>query len=130
LGGWLTNNLSWHYIFYINLVPGFLLLAGVWYGIKPQPPQPELLQQGDWWGIGSMAIGLASLQVVLEEGSRQDWFNSSLILLLAVVAVIFLSLFFWIELTRRQPFINLRLLRNRNFGVSRPDPALQRPPNR
>jgi MFS transporter, DHA2 family, multidrug resistance protein len=118
LGGWLTNNLSWHYIFYINLVPGFLLLAGVWYGIKTQPPRPELLRQGDWWGIGSMAIGLASLQVVLEEGSRKDWFNSSLILMLSVVAVIFLSLFFWIELTRQQPFINLRLLRNRNFGLA------------
>jgi MFS transporter, DHA2 family, multidrug resistance protein len=118
LGGWLTNNLSWHYIFYLNVIPGVLLLAGVWYGIKPQRPKPELLKQGDWWGIISMAIGLASLQVVLEEGSRKDWFNSSFILNLAVVAVIFLSIFFWIELTRKQPFINLRLLKNRNFGLA------------
>ena len=118
LGGWLTNNLSWHYIFYLNVIPGLLLLAGVWYGIKQQPPKPELLKQGDWWGILSMAIGLASLQVVLEEGSRKDWFNSSLIVNLAIVAAIFLAIFFWIELTRKQPFINLRLVLNRNFGLA------------
>ena len=118
LGGWLTNNYSWHYIFYLNVIPGLLLLAGVWYGIKQQPPKPELLKQGDWWGIISMAIGLASLQVVLEEGSRKDWFSSSLIVTLGAIAAIFLSLFFWIELTRKQPFINLRLLRDRNFGLA------------
>jgi DHA2 family multidrug resistance protein len=118
LGGWLTDNYSWHYIFYLNVIPGLLLLAGVWYGIKQQPPKPELLKQGDWWGIISMAIGLASLQVVLEEGSRKDWFSSSLIITLGAIAAIFLSLFFWIELTRKQPFINLRLLRDRNFGLA------------
>jgi MFS transporter, DHA2 family, multidrug resistance protein len=118
LGGWLTNNLGWHYIFYLNVIPGALLLAGVWYGIKPQAPKPELLKQGDWWGILSMAIGLAALQVVLEEGSRKDWLNSALIVNLGAIAAVFLSLFFWIELTRKQPFINLRLLRNRNFGLA------------
>ncbi|MCL1495059.1 MAG: multidrug efflux MFS transporter [Pseudanabaena sp. Salubria-1] len=118
LGGWLTDNYSWHYIFYLNVIPGLLLLAGVWYGIKQQPPKPELLNQGDWWGIISMAIGLASLQVVLEEGSRKDWFSSSLIITLGAIAATFLSLFFWIELTRKQPFINLRLLRDRNFGLA------------
>lgn len=118
LGGWLTNNLSWHYIFYLNVIPGILLLAGVWYGIKPQPAKLELLKQGDWWGIISMAIGLASLQVVLEEGSRKDWFSSSMITTLGSIAVVFLSIFFWIELTRKQPFINLRLLRDRNFGLA------------
>ena len=118
LGGWLTNNFSWHYIFYINVIPGLLLLAGVWYGVAKQRPKPELLKQGDWWGILSMAIGLASLQVVLEEGSRKDWFNSSLIINLSAIALVFLALFFWIELTRKQPFIDLRLLHNRNFGLA------------
>ena len=49
LGGWLTNNFSWHYIFYLNVIPGLLLLAGVWYGVAKQRPKPELLKQGDWW---------------------------------------------------------------------------------
>ena len=118
LGGWLTNNFSWHYIFYLNVIPGLLLLSGVWYGVQKQRPKPELLKQGDWWGILSMAIGLASLQVVLEEGSRKDWFSSSLIINLSAIAVVFLGIFFWIELTRKQPFIDLRLLKNRNFGLA------------
>ncbi|OCQ90088.1 EmrB/QacA family drug resistance transporter [Nostoc sp. MBR 210] len=118
LGGWLTENYSWEYSFYINVFPGALMLTGVWYGIKQVPPQIQLLKQGDWWGILSMAIGLGSLQVVLEEGSRKDWFGSPLIVRLSIIAAIFLTLFFFIELTRKQPFINLRLLRYRNFGLA------------
>jgi DHA2 family multidrug resistance protein len=64
-----------------------------------------------------MAIGLGSLEVVLEEGNRKDWFASEEISQLAIVAAVFLSLFLWIELTRRRPFINLRLLLRRNFGI-------------
>jgi DHA2 family multidrug resistance protein len=118
IGGWLTENYGWEYVFYLNLIPGLLLLAAVWYAITPQPLQTELLKGGDWWGIISMAIGLGSLQVVLEEGSRKDWFNSDLIVYLTIISVIFLSLFFLIELTQKRPFINLRLLRRRNFGLA------------
>ncbi len=80
--------------------------------------QLHLLRQGDWFGIISMAIGLGSLQVVLEEGNRKDWFGSELIVRLTVLAVVFLTAFFIIELTRKKPFINLRLLRERNFGLA------------
>ena len=118
LGGWLTENYGWQYVFYLNLFPGLLLLAAVWYAVAPQPLQIDLLKQGDWGGIIAMAIGLASLQVVLEEGSRKDWFNSDFIVRLTAIAVIFISLFFWIELTRKRPFINLRLLKRRNFGLA------------
>jgi MFS transporter, DHA2 family, multidrug resistance protein len=118
LGGWLTENFSWHYSFYINVFPGILMLAGVWYGIYQQKPQFGLLKKGDWWGIASMAIGLSCLQIVLEEGSRKDWFGSPLIVSLSIVSVVFLLLFFAIELTRKQPFINLKLLRDRNFGLA------------
>lgn len=117
-GGWLTENFSWHYVFYINIVPGLLLIAAVWYAIDARPMQLQLLKEGDWFGIASMAIGLGALQVVLEEGSRKDWFGSALIVRLAIVAVVFLALFFWIELTRQKPFINLRLMQNRNFGLA------------
>lgn len=117
-GGWLTENFSWHYVFYINLIPGLLLLAAVWYAIEPKPMQLHLLKEGDWGGIIAMAIGLGSLQIVLEEGSRKDWFGSALIVRLTAIAVIFLAIFFWIELTRKKPFINLRLMTQRNFGLS------------
>ena len=118
IGGWLTENYGWQYIFYLNLIPGLVLISAVWYGINPQPLQLNLLKKGDWWGIITMAIGLGSLQVVLEEGNRKDWFGSPLIVRLTVIAVIFLTIFFVIEFTRSQPFINLRLLGRRNFGLA------------
>lgn len=57
-GGWLTENFSWHYVFYINLVPGLFLLVAVWYAIDARPMRLDLLKQGDWLGIMAMAIGL------------------------------------------------------------------------
>lgn len=118
IGGWLTENFGWEYIFYLNIVPGLVLLGSVWYAIDPKPLQLQLLKNGDWWGILTMAVGLGSLTVFLEEGNRKDWFGSELIVQLAVVAAVSLGLFFWIELTRGEPFINLRLLLRRNFGLA------------
>ena len=118
LGGWLTENFSWEYIFYLNVLPGLMLIACVWYGVRQEPTRLDLLKQGDWGGIAAMAIGLGSLQVVLEEGSRKDWFDSTFIVRLSIIAAIFLAIFFWIELSRRRPFIELRLLAHRNFGLA------------
>jgi DHA2 family multidrug resistance protein len=117
LGGWLTDNLGWQYNFYLNVIPGIIMMSAIAYAIPPKPMQLNLLKQGDWWGILSMAVGLGSLEVVLEEGNRKDWFGSKEISQLAVVAAVFLCAFLWIELTRRRPFINLRLLLRRNFGI-------------
>jgi MFS transporter, DHA2 family, multidrug resistance protein len=117
IGGWLTENFGWEYIFYLNIVPGLLLIASVYFTMDPEPMQLGLLKKGDWWGILAMAIGLGSLQVVLEEGSRKDWFGEPLIVKLAIVAVVFIAAFLYIELTRNEPFINLRLLMQRNFGA-------------
>ena len=117
LGGWLTDNLGWQYNFYLNVIPGILMMSAIVYAIPAKPMQLSLLKGGDWWGIISMAIGLGSLEVVLEEGNRKDWFASEEISQLAIVAGVFLSLFLWIELTRKRPFINLRLLLRRNFGI-------------
>jgi DHA2 family multidrug resistance protein len=117
LGGWLTVNFGWQYNFYLNVIPGIIMLSAIAYAIPAKPLQLNLLQQGDWWGILSMAIGLGSLEVVLEEGNRKDWFSSQEISRLGVIALVFLSTFLWIELTRQRPFINLRLLLRRNFGI-------------
>lgn len=117
IGGWLTDNLGWQYNFYLNIIPGILLVAMVWYAIAPQPLQLDRLRGGDWGGIVAMAIGLGSLEVVLEEGNRKDWFSSALISQLAILSAIFIAVFLWLELTRRRPFINLRLLARRNFGI-------------
>jgi DHA2 family multidrug resistance protein len=116
IGGYLTENWGWQYIFYVNLVPGALMIGMLWFSLEKAPLRLSLLAQGDWAGIATMAIGLASLQTVLEEGNKDDWFGSTFIVRLSVIAVISLSLFLWIELTTKRPLLNLRLLARRNFG--------------
>jgi DHA2 family multidrug resistance protein len=117
VGGWLTENHGWPSIFYLNLAPGALLIAAVAWGLKPETPRLELLRNGDWWGIGSMALGLGSLIVFLEEGNRNDWLNSNFITSMGILAAVSLSTCVWIELKRTRPFIDLRLLKHRNFAL-------------
>jgi DHA2 family multidrug resistance protein len=117
LGGWLTDHYGWPAIFYLNLVPGALLIGAVAWGLRPEKMRLALLRRGDWWGIGTMAIGLGSLIVFLEEGNRNDWLNSRFIATLGLTATVFLSACLVIELVRREPFINLRLLADRNFDL-------------
>lgn len=117
LGGWLTDNYGWPSIFYLNCIPGALLLGAVAWGLESQPAQLKLLRGGDWWGIGSMALGLGSLIVFLEEGNQNDWLNSGFIVVMGLTALVFLLFCVWWELRVQNPFINLRLLARRNFGV-------------
>ncbi|WP_352565482.1 MDR family MFS transporter [Mesorhizobium australicum] len=116
IGGYLTENWGWQYIFYVNLVPGGLMVGMLWLSLDRQPMQLGLLGKGDWSGIVTMALGLAALQTVLEEGNKDDWFGSPFIARLAIVAAVSLPLFVWIELTSSHPLLNLRLLVRRNFG--------------
>jgi DHA2 family multidrug resistance protein len=83
LGGWLTDNYGWPFIFYINIIPGTLLIAAVWFTMDMQPMNLGLLKRGDWWGILTMAIGLAAFEIVLEDGNRKDWFGDPGIVKLA-----------------------------------------------
>jgi DHA2 family multidrug resistance protein len=116
IGGYLTENWGWEYIFYVNLVPGAVMIAMLWYALDRAPMQLNLLREGDWFGIATMAIGLAALQTVLEEGNKDDWFGSPFIVRLSVIAAVALSLFLVIEFMARKPLLNLRLLARRNFG--------------
>ncbi len=118
IGGWLTDNFSWQYIFYLNIIPGLFLIAGVAYAIANQPMQLHLFKQGDWWGIVTMAVGLASFEFFLEEGNRKDWFGSEEIQRAAIVAAITLPLFVLIQFTNKKPLLNLRLIGRRNFGLA------------
>ena len=116
IGGYLTENFGWQYIFYVNLVPGALMIGLLWASLQRAPMQLELIRQGDWAGIVTMSLGLACLQTVLEEGNKEDWFGSAFILRLSVVAAVSLILFVWIELKVKHPLLNLHLLARRNFG--------------
>ena len=116
IGGYLTENWGWQYIFYVNLVPGALMIGMLWFSLESSPMRLDMLRRGDWPGVITMAIGLGALQTVLEEGNKDDWFGSSFIVWLSVTAGVSLSLFLWVELTSGKPLLNLRLLLRRNFG--------------
>jgi MFS transporter, DHA2 family, multidrug resistance protein len=116
IGGYLTENWGWQYIFYVNLVPGALMIAMLWSSLEAKPMKLSLLREGDWPGIITMAIGLSALQTVLEEGNKDDWFGSPFIVKLSIIAAIALAAFLVIELTAKKPLLNLRLLVRRNFG--------------
>jgi len=117
IGGYLTENYGWQTIFFINVVPSLAMVAALALTLEREPMRLSLLRQGDWAGIVTMAIGLSALQTVLEEGNKDDWFQSPFIFRLAIVAVVFLMAFVAIELSVEKPLVHLRLLKQRNFGV-------------
>jgi DHA2 family multidrug resistance protein len=116
IGGYLTENYGWRTIFFVNVIPTAVMVSALYLTLPRQPMQLKLLREGDWAGIFTMVIGLSALQTVLEEGNKDDWFASPFILRLAIIALVSLSLFVWIELTVEKPLIRLRLLKGRNYG--------------
>jgi len=117
IGGYLTENYGWQTIFFVNVVPTAVMVATLYFTLERQPVQLGLLREGDWFGIVTMAVGLAALQAVLEEGNKDDWFGSPFIVRLAVIAAISLTLFIYNELTVEKPLLRLRLLTQWNFGI-------------
>ncbi len=93
IGGWLTDNYGWQWIFFINVVPGLVMLAIIWFCLEEDPMDLALLEGLDYFGIIAMAIGLGSLEYVLEEGERKDWFGNPIIVRFAWIAGIFITLF-------------------------------------
>jgi DHA2 family multidrug resistance protein len=118
VGGYLSEIYGWPTIFYINWVPGLLLIGGIWWGLDSAPRQLKLLRDADWIGIAMMALGLGSLTVMLEEGNSKDWFDSSFIVTFATLSAI--GLIGWVVTSFRSahPFVNLRLYGQRNFLVA------------
>jgi DHA2 family multidrug resistance protein len=117
IGGYLTENYGWQTIFFVNTPPTIVMVIALALTLEKTPMRLSLLKEGDWAGIVTMAIGLSALQTVLEEGNKDDWFESPFIVKLAIVAAVFLAAFVIIELTVQKPLVNLRLLKRRNFGI-------------
>jgi MFS transporter, DHA2 family, multidrug resistance protein len=117
IGGWLTDNYGWPFIFYMNTIPAALMIGIIWVTMEDQPMNLGLLKKGDWWGIVTMAIGLAAFEIVLEDGNRKDWFGDPEIVKLAWAAAIFIPVFVVIELRKDEPLVDLRLFARRNFGL-------------
>lgn len=115
LGGHLSEWLSWRWLFFVNVFPGLIVLVLVWRYGDFDKGDPGLARHFDWPALGLMAVALMSMQYVLEEGAKEDWFADPLIASLSVVCVITGALFVWRSLKSPQPLVELRALSNRNF---------------
>jgi len=119
LGGWITDNLTWRWIFYINLPIGViaLLMCTVFIFdpdyLKPTGKSIKI----DYWGLLLLTTGMGGLQVVLDKGQQEDWFNSSFIIAFSIVTIVSLIALVWVELTNEHPIINLRLFKNISFSA-------------
>ena len=117
IGGWITDTLNWHWLFYINLIPGALVALLVPFLVKIDEPDLSLLKGADYPGMLLMAACLGCLEYVLEEGSRWNWFDDGKIRICAVITVVSGILFIIRSLTYLHPIVDLRALKNRNFSV-------------
>lgn len=117
VGGWITDISSWHWLFYINLVPGLFVTFAVPMLVKVDRPNPSLLKGADYIGMGLMAVFLGCLEYTLEEGPRWNWFSDSTISTTAWIAAISGGLFIWRCLEIKEPIVDLRALQDRNFAL-------------
>ena len=115
IGGWITDTLSWRWLFYVNLVPGLLVTVGAVVLVDIDRPDASLLRSADWPGMGLMAVFLGFLEYVLEEGSRWNWFDDDGICRASAIAAVAGLLFVWRSLASASPVVELRALGNRNF---------------
>ncbi len=117
IGGYITDALNWHWLFYINLIPGTLVAIGTASLVKIDKPDLSLLKGADYIGIVLMAVGLGTLEYVLEEGTRWNWFSDATITICAWIAAISLVAFIVRSLAVANPVVDFRALTNRNFAL-------------
>jgi MFS transporter, DHA2 family, multidrug resistance protein len=117
VGGYITDLMSWHWLFFINVIPGIGVTLGVLALVDFDEPDYSLLDKFDWWGLISMAGFLGPLEYVLEEGTQNDWFQDTTIFVCAVVGVVSALVFFYRAFTVEEPIVDLTTFGNRNFAV-------------
>ena len=121
LGGWITDNFNWHWIFFINLPVGLISLY-LSNRMVEDPPylkaKKETIGKIDTMGLGLVAVGVGCLEFVLDKGQEKDWFGDTKITAFAIVAACTLALFVWWEWRHPDPIVDLKLLKNRNFGTA------------
>jgi DHA2 family multidrug resistance protein len=115
IGGYLTDQFSWRWVFYINVPIGALAFAGIWFFLKET--KITAAAKLDWLGFGSLSVAIAAMQVFLDRGAQLDWFSSFEILIEAVVCVSAFYIFLVHTFTATNPFVNPRLFLDRNFTV-------------
>ncbi|HEY7687570.1 MAG TPA: DHA2 family efflux MFS transporter permease subunit [Dongiaceae bacterium] len=117
LGGWLTQTMSWHWLFLANVLPGAIVILIVAWLVDFDRPDWSLMKGFDALGLGLMALFLGSLEYVVEEGPRDDWFEDETITLFAIIAAVAAVFFFIRMFTYKRPIVWLRAFHDRNFAV-------------
>src|SRR4051794_17733477 len=117
VGGIITDWLSWHWLFFINIVPGIAITVGVMALVDFDQPNFKLLERFDWWGLFFMAGFLGSLEYVLEEGPQYEWLQDTSVAVCAAVCAVSAIAFFWRVLTVDEPIVDIRTFKDRNFGL-------------
>ena len=117
LGGWLTDNYSWRWVFYINVPVGLMAVALTYFFIFDPPYLRKKSMGIDYWGIGLLVLGMGSLQIMLDKGQEDDWFASHFITGLAILAVVGLTALVIRELMAAHPVIDLGVFRYRTFAI-------------
>jgi len=117
LGGWLTDSYSWRWVFYINVPIGLVSIIMTRLFIFDPPYIRRSSSRIDYWGIGMLAVGIGSLQLVLDKGQEKDWFGTSWITVVTVLAVLALAAFILYELRVDEPVVNLRVFKNRTYST-------------
>lgn len=116
IGGYITDNISWHWIFFVNIPIGILATFLSWTYVTDRPGavKPRKI---DWWGIIFLVMAVGSLQFVLEEGTSKDWFESEEIVMMSIVSVIGIVAFIYRELNIDYPAVNIKLYKNYNLAM-------------
>lgn len=117
LGGWLTTSFSWRWIFYINIPVGIVSFLLAVINVEDVKAKISKITSVDWWGILLLILGFGSLQIMLQQGERDNWFASDFITWLAVISVIGILLFIWRELTAENPVVDLRVMKVGNVAI-------------
>jgi DHA2 family multidrug resistance protein len=118
LGGWLTDTYSWRWVFYINIPVGMAsLIMTQLYIFDPPYLRAGGKRSIDYWGIGMLAVGIGALQFVLDKGQQEDWFESTLIVALAVISVVSIVALIIHELTTDEPIVDLRVFQVRSYSI-------------
>jgi DHA2 family multidrug resistance protein len=117
VGGVITDWMSWHWLFFINIIPGIGITIGVLALVDFDEPNLALLERFDWWGLITMGAFLGTLEYVLEEGPQYQWLEDTSVATCAAVSVVSAVLFFYRVLTAEEPIVDIRTFTNRNFAV-------------
>ena len=117
MGGWITDNWSWNWIFYINVPIGIISILMTLFFIIDPPYMQRIKMKIDYWGLLFLVIGLGCLQIVLDKGEREDWFSSGFITWMSYISISSLIMFILVEFFTENPIVNLRTFKNLSFST-------------